>query len=114
MNNKITIIEGPTPIFEAVNSEWANAVVEAPANFEVVMTNLRTMNGQELVERCNRAWSQQDTMYLHYRNPIGLEQEIPIVAARALETEAGEKIVLWVRIKPEQVKLEIHLDEDED
>jgi hypothetical protein len=114
MDNKITIIEGPTPTFEAINSEWAAAIVEAPASFEVVMTNLRTANGQELVDRCNRTWSQQDTMYLRYRNPIGLEQEIPIIAARALETGEGDKIVLWVRVKPEQVKLEIRLDEDEE
>ena len=53
-------------------------------------------------------------MYLQFRNSIGLEQEVPIVAARCLDTEEGQKLVLWLRIKPEQIKLEVHLDEDED
>ena len=114
MNNKITIIEGPTPIFEATNSDWTAAIVESPANYEVVMTNLRTLNGPGLIERCQSTWEQQDTMYLQFRNPIGLEQEVPIVAARCLDTEEGQKLVLWLRIKPEQIKLEVHLDEDED
>jgi hypothetical protein len=53
-------------------------------------------------------------MYLHYRNTIGLEQEIPILAARLVETDEGEKIALWVRVKPEQIKQEVHFDEDEE
>ncbi len=74
MNNKITIIEGPTPTFEAINTEWALAMVEAPMNYEVVTTNLRTLNGQELLERCNDTWAQQETMVLQYRNQVGLER----------------------------------------
>jgi len=114
MDNKITIIEGPTPTFEAVNSEWVSGISESPEYYDVVMTNLRTMNGAGLLERCYQTWNQQDTMYLHYRNTIGLEQEIPILAARLVETEEGEKIALWVRVKPEQIKQEDHFDEDEE
>ncbi len=114
MDNKITVIEGPTPTFEAVNSDWALSISESPENYDVVMTNLRTMNGQGLVERCFETWKQQDTMYLHYRNTIGLEQRAPILAARLVNSEEGEKLMLWVRIKPEQIKLEVHLDEDEE
>lgn len=114
MNNKITIIEGPTPIFEAVSADWTSAMIESPSNYDVVMTNLRTMNGTGLMERCQNTWSQQDTMVLQFRNTIGMEQEVPIVAARCLDTEEGQKLVLWLRIKPEQIKLEVHLDEDED
>jgi hypothetical protein len=114
MNNKITIIEGPTPTFEIASTDWSSAMVEAPDSYEVVLTNLRTMNGPGLIERCQQTWNQQDTMYLQYRNTIGMEQEVPIVAARCMDTDEGQKLVLWVRIKPEQIKLEVRRDDEED
>ena len=80
MDNKITIIEGPMPTFEAINSEWAAAIVEAPASFEVVDHPDGERSGTD--RPLQPHLESTDTMYLRYRNPIGLEQEIPI-AARA-------------------------------
>ena len=100
MDNKITIIEGPTPTFEPVNVSWVESICEMPEPGSIMATNLRTMNGHGLLERCHLTWSQCDTMYLHYRNTIGLEERIPIIAAEVVDTEEGEKLVLWVLMPP--------------
>ena len=113
MDNKITIIEGPTPTFEAVNANWAESICETPEPGLIMMTNLRTMNGLGLLERCHHTWSQCDTMYLHYRNTIGLEERIPIIAAETLDTEEGQKLILWVLMPPEQ-KRHIYIQSDYD
>jgi hypothetical protein len=54
-------------------------------------------------------------MFLEYRDPIGMTKEIPIVAARTVESENGEMLVLWVRRDPEEVEdegFDIDLDDD--
>ncbi len=115
MDNKITIVEGPTPTFETVNANWAESICEASSPGYIMMTNLRTMNGPALLERCHHTWSQCDTMYLHYRNTIGLEERIPIVAAESLDTEEGQKLILWVVMPPGNKRhVYIQTDDSED
>ncbi len=105
INNKITIIEGPTPEFEPVNQEhgfniphpWALGILEGPNYYHTAFTALRTFNSEMLLERCQTAWAADVPMYLVYRDPIGLEKETQILAARAMHTEDGELILLWVR-----------------
>ncbi len=111
MDDRITIIEGPTPIFEDSHDGWAIGLNESPFLFDTALTKLRTYNGPELVERCHRAWSKRDPIYLHYRNEIGLEEKIPIVAARTIDTDDGNVLVLWVRREMEDYVLE---DDDDD
>src|SRR5688572_16718724 len=86
MEEKITIIEGPPPVFEAVNDGWALGLNESPHLSVSALTRLRTFNGHELVERCYRAWSAKSAIHLHYRNDMGMEQSAPILAARNVET----------------------------
>lgn len=57
MENKITIIEGPPPTFEAIDDGWALGLNEGPFLYDLAMTRLRTFNGPALVERCHRAWN---------------------------------------------------------
>jgi hypothetical protein len=102
MDDKITIIEGPTPVFENVEDGWALGLNESPHYHNMALTRLRTYNGAALVERCYRAWNKLSLMFLHYRNEIGLEERVPIVAARSLDTPDGQVLLLWVRRKPEQ------------
>jgi len=97
MEDKITIIEGPPPVFEIIDDGWALGLNESPANCDMVLTRLRTFNGPGLVERCHRAWHQQEPIYLHYRNEMGLEQKVPILAARASEVDEGQILYLWIR-----------------
>jgi hypothetical protein len=113
MENKITIIEGPPPEFEEVNDGWALGLNDSPALFNIGVTNLRTFNGPALIERCNRAWRNQQTIHLEYRSPEGLEQEAPIMAARFVDLPDGQLLMLWVRLDEEEVELELGYDDDQ-
>lgn len=103
MNDKITIIEGPTPTFETVAQEWGDSQCECPHSYHIMMTVLRTLNGPLLMERCRRAWAADDVMYLHFRNTIGLEARVPIIAADYQESPEGPQIVVWVRMDDHQL-----------
>lgn len=114
MDDRITIIEGPPPTFESIDDGWALGLNEGPFLYDLALTRLRTFNGPALVERCHRAWNNNEHIYLHYRNMIGLEEQAPIMAARALDTVDGQVLVLWVRRKHGETEIEIDLDDDED
>lgn len=120
MDNRITIIEGPTPNFESVETDfvlgvngWTAGLNEGPYLYDTARTTLRTFNGQALLERCHKAWASNLTMFLEYRDPIGLKKEVPIVAARAIDSENGDMLVLWVRQEPQEDE-ESNLDLDFD
>lgn len=112
MDDKITIIEGPPPTFEAVNESWVFGLNEGPTLGEIAVTRLRTFNGPALVERCYRAWRNQQPIHLEFRTNDGLQQQAPIVAARYVETEEGHLLILWVRLTDEDVKLELGYEDD--
>jgi hypothetical protein len=113
MDDKITIIEGPPPIFEVVNDGWAMGLNESPHFSVPLLTRLRTFNGPSLVERCYRAWHNNTDIHLHYRNELGLEQTAPIRAARNVETVDGHMLLLWVYLESDKVQLEFDSDEDD-
>jgi hypothetical protein len=121
MDNKITIIEGPTPNFDSVETDfimgingWTAGLSEGPYLYDTARTTLRTFNGEALINRCHKAWANQLTMYLEYRDPIGLKKEVPIVAARAVDAETGNLLILWVRRDPEEFEeLEDDIDFDD-
>lgn len=112
MDDKITIIEGPPPTFEAVNDGWALGLNDSPILADVAITRLRTFNGPALVERCHRAWQNRQTIHLEFRDPDGLERVAPIVAARSVETDDGDLLLLWIRLNDEEVELELGYDDD--
>ena len=116
MEEKITIIEGPPPTFEAVQDGWVVGLIESPLLFSVGLTRLRTYNGPALLERCHRAWRHQNTIQLEYRDDTGLENQAPILAARALEVDEGQVLLLWVRmeIDLEEIDPSDESNEDED
>jgi hypothetical protein len=112
MDDKITIIEGPPPTFEAVNEGWVLGLSEGSNLGDIVVTRLRTFNGPALVERCHRSWRNQQPINLEFRNADGLQQQAPIVAARYVETEEGHLLILWLRILNDEVQLELGYDDD--
>ena len=114
MDDKITIIEGPPPIFEQVNDGWAMGLNESPSVLIPALTRLRTFNGHALVERCHRAWNSKELIHLHYRNDMGLEETAPILAARNVETPEGHVLLLWVYLDSEHVEYEFDGDDDDD
>jgi len=97
MDDKITIIEGPPPVFERINDGWALGLNESPSSNGMALTRLRTFNGPALVERCHRMWHLNEPIFLHYRNDLGLEEKVSILAARAGEVDEGQVLFLWVR-----------------
>jgi hypothetical protein len=114
MDDKITIIEGPPPVFEAAQDGWALSLGEGPYLPLTLMTRLRTFNGPALVERCYRRWNARETINLHYRNDLGLEEKAPIVAARSVETDDGAVLLLWVLLDPKKVRLELDSGDEEE
>lgn len=113
MDDRITIIEGPPPVFEQVQDGWAMGLSEGPRLLVPALTRLRTFNGPALVERCYRAWHNQLPIHLHYRNDMGLEQSAPILAARNVDTPEGQVLLLWVYLDQEQVAYEFDPGDDE-
>ena len=113
MEDKITIIEGPPPVFEHVNDGWAMGLNESPHLSVPALTRLRTFNGPALVERCYNAWHNKSSIHLHYRNDMGLEQTAPILAARNVETSDGHVLLLWVYLDSEKVEFEMDSGEDD-
>jgi hypothetical protein len=114
MDEKITIIEGPPPTFEAIEDGWALGLNEGPSLYSLALTRVRTFNGPALVERCHRTWNTHGTIYLEYRNPVGMEETAPIMAARNVETDEGHVLLLWCRRKPEDVDEELDFNDEDD
>lgn len=114
MDDKITIIEGPPPTFESIPELWVHGLSEGIMQSEMVLTRLRTFNGPALVERCHKAWRNQKDIQLEYRTSEGLNAEVPIVAARNMETDEGDMLLLWLRLSDDSIELEIGYDEDFD
>lgn len=113
MEDKITIIEGPTPVFEPVQDGWALGLNETHSFSVTALTRLRTFNGPALVERCYRRWNNKESICLHYRDEVGLEATAPILAARAVDTDDGQVLLLWLHIQRDEAELEQDIDDDD-
>ena len=113
MEDKITIIEGPPPVFERIDDGWALGLNESPAFYGMALTRLRTFNGPALVERCHRRWSKREPIKLHYRDEVGLETTAPILAARSVETDDGQVLLLWLHVERDDMELEIDASDDD-
>jgi hypothetical protein len=67
-----------------------------------------------LIERCNKAWRHQSTINLEYRSVDGLESYAPILAARALELDEGQMLLLWVRQEFDEADIDADPDDPGD
>lgn len=103
---KITIIEGPPPVFEPTGEAWPASLGECDRPFRTVLTRLRTFNGPALVERCYRAWKNFEPVVLEFKTTDGRITQAPIQAARYIPSPEGHLLVLWVRLNPEEVETE--------
>jgi hypothetical protein len=110
---KITIIEGPPPTFEASNDPLLLGLTECPSPMQIVMCRLRTHNGPELTERCYRAWSKGETISLEFKTEEGLTLQAPIVASRWTEIPEGHLIMLWVQLDDEEITIDFDFDLDD-
>ena len=99
----ITIIEGPPPEFRTANHHWTASLAEGPAWAIIASCEMRTFNGQSLVERCRGAWADGRPARLDYPvqtasfAPPSGRAEVEIVAARWRSVDEGQVLTLWVR-----------------
>ena len=114
MDDKITIIEGPPPVFESFPDGWALGLNECSSLSGIALTRLRTFNAAVLVERCYRTWRKQGNMHLEYRSPEGLARMSPILAIRPMEVEEGNMVLLWVRLVGDEMRLVEGYDDDQE
>ncbi|MGB8253218.1 MAG: hypothetical protein WCF08_08370, partial [Anaerolineaceae bacterium] len=64
--------------------------------------------------RCYHAWHTDGSIFLEYRDMLGLEKHAPILAARSSKTRDGQVLLLWVRRELEGVEIkEDHSGEDQ-
>jgi hypothetical protein len=49
---------------------------------------------------------------LQYRDETGLEASAPILAARSVETDDGQMLLLWLHVERDDMELEIDADDD--
>lgn len=111
MEDKITIIEGPPPTFELVRDGWVLGLSDSAGPGRMAITRLRTFNGPALVERCYRAWKHQQPIHLEFRGADGLEHRAPIIAARSVELEEGQLLLLWVRLAGDESGFDLESDD---
>jgi hypothetical protein len=102
-SEKITIIEGPSPTFEADDDSVIFSLMEGPTPSQLAVCQLRTFNGPSLVERCYRAWKQHQIIKLEYRTEDGLTRQAPILAAHWSDLSDGDILTLWVRLDRDEL-----------
>lgn len=113
-DSKITVIEGPPPVFEGVNDGWALALMESMKLKAAALTRLNVSNGPELVERCYRRWNHELPIELHYLDLKSVEHLVPIFAARNVETSTGHVLLLWLAFDYDKVVYESDKGNDGD
>ncbi|MBI3915234.1 MAG: hypothetical protein HY327_13740 [Chloroflexi bacterium] len=96
---QITIIEGPSPEFHIVGEPWTLSILEGGAPYIIATCQVRSFNGQKLIERCERAWSNKNVIRLDFRQVDGLRRQMDIVAARLDKVDGVDVLNLWVRQK---------------
>ncbi len=93
----ITILEGPTPDFQSAAHLWMQSVYEGPADSTVAQCELRTGNGEDILERCRRAWKEGRPVRLDFPDDLRMRQEVDVVGLRLHEVDQGMVLTLWVR-----------------
>lgn len=94
----ITIIEGPTPDFMPNPQVWVQSIHEGPEDGEIALCQLRTGNGPDIVERCERAWQEGRPVRLDYPDDLRLRRQVDVVALRLTDVDAGQLLDIWVNL----------------
>jgi hypothetical protein len=110
----ITIVEGPPPEFKPTDDRWMYSLVESYRPYLVSLTQVRSLKGQVLLERCRRAWSSQRPIRLDFPTLSGMRRQLEIIAARYEQLPEGDLLNLWVRHTPNEIEDVAPPDESED
>jgi hypothetical protein len=93
----ITIVEGPTPEFQPAWEVWAFSIYEGLTPQPVAVCQMRTFNGEKMLERCRRAWEEGRPVQLDFHASSGERRWADVIAARVERWPEGDVLVLWVR-----------------
>ena len=110
----ISIIEGPTPEFQATPQRWLQSIYEGPEDQAVALCQLRTGNGPDILERCENAWEENRSVKLDFPDELRMRQQVDVVAMRLDEVDEGQMLLLWVALPYELVGVEDFEDGDFD
>jgi hypothetical protein len=110
----ITIVEGPTPDFRPNNQLWLYSALEGPADSHVLLCELRTMNGDAILARCQGAWKEGRPVKLDYPEGILSRGLLDVVALRLYEVPEGKVLNVWVRRPLVAEEIEEEFDEGDD
>ncbi len=110
----ITIVEGPPPEFKATDEVWMYSLLEASRPYMISLCQVRSLKGQVLMERCQRAWSSQRPIRLDFPTMSGLRKQLEIIAARHDKLPEGDLLNLWVRHQPQDIADNTPRRDDED
>lgn len=94
----ITIVEGPPPEFQPVPDLWPLSVYEDREPYQSAVCQMRTFNGPKMLERCQRAWSEDRPVKLDFPDGAGMRKQLSVVAARWTEVEEGHVLHLWIQL----------------
>lgn len=93
----IEVLEGPTPDFQPAPYLSMQMVYEGPVDAEAAFCELRTANGDNIMERCRQAWRDLRPVKLDYPDELRMRQQVDVVAARLRNVPEGVVLMLWVR-----------------
>lgn len=111
----ITIVEGPTPEFRPSPNLLFHSVYEGPEDADIAICELRTLNGESIVERCRNAWKEGRPVRLDFPDYMRMRQQLDVVGMRLQELEEGPMLMLWVRQQLDQEEYEEEgFDEDDE
>ncbi len=88
---------------------WTLSVLEGQKGYVTASCQVRSFNGQKLMERCERAWSTNRSIRLDYRQMDGLRRQVDIIGARLDKVEGVDVLNLWIR---QPVNRLIRFDDD--
>jgi hypothetical protein len=109
----ITILEGPTPEFRPSPYLLLQSVFEGPDDSDVLMCELRVLNGEDIVERCKAAWRQHRPVQLDYPDELRMRQRIDVIAMRLQHLDEGPMLQIWVS-QPLDLLEEEEMDDGDD
>jgi hypothetical protein len=110
----ITIVEGPTPEFRPSPYLWFQSVYDGPEDADVLLCEMRTLNGESIVERCRAAWQEGRSVKLDFPDYMRLRQQLAVVAMRLQDMDEGPMLMLWVRQPVDDYLEEEHGDDEDD
>lgn len=109
----ITIVEGPTPAFHQAPELWNLSVFEGPEPVDVTSCRLRTLNGQDIQDRCIDAWVDGRPVQLDFPDELRMRQKLDVVAMRVESIDDGQVLRLWLRQPLEIVGVDDQDDGDD-